>query len=151
MKFFGVEVITPALAAQREARRLQLAADLDNAVGVGIRLGNEKAALLSRFELTDRERMEAYELLKEARAARDAAAARADLADRVVTAQSAHVESLQKSNDKLVEAMMEMRRIGYGLIRDVLDENLSADATSTTDEDEDAVERDPDTHRRTDE
>lgn len=88
------------------------------------------------LEICDADRMKGYDLLKECRL-------RAELAERSLTAAQAHAAALQGSNDKLVQTMMEMRRAGYGLIADVLKEDLQDGAKSVDEEDEDAVKEDP--------
>lgn len=58
---------------------------------------------------------------------------RADLAELVVQSQSGHIASLERSNEKLLGTMMEMRRVGFSPAPEMAD---LQDGIGTVDDDD---------------
>lgn len=60
---------------------------------------------------------------------------RADTASAIVRGQAAHIEQLQRANDRMLTAITDMRRTGYALPSDVLKEPVNDEITTVADDD----------------
>lgn len=147
MKLLGWEIISRRAAAERYDAALEREKDKNRAEGRARNLQTEVDSLRTDLENCDGERRQGYELLKYARVATAEAQARSELAERVVQSQAGSIETAMRSNEHLVKAMMEMRRVGFGLIADVLKEDAGP-AKSVDKEDQDAVDENPEEHAK---
>jgi len=119
--------------------------EVDQLLYVGKRLeadlaeatASRDAALKSRER--DRDKLEA-EILGE-RTGRAEATKRAETAELIARGQAKHIEALQRSNDKMLSAITDMRRVGFALPLDIADPDPEG-LTSVDQDDRHAVQHD---------
>ena len=70
--------------------------------------------------------------------------ARAQSAERVVDSQNQHIATLDASNQKLIDTVVEMRRVGFGLLTDLEHMDLTGAGGSVAEDDEAAIVENPD-------
>lgn len=81
------------------------------------------------------------EHVKDARLLTQAESHRADVAERMVEHQDASIKQLMASNDRMVDLVASMRRVGFGILEPI----ETSDTPATTDQyDREAVEQNPD-------
>lgn len=133
MKLFGWELLSPKDAAA-------IKADVEHAAS---ELERWRTIANARREIADGWQQSGADARGRAELAEHTAREQA----RTIAALQTSNDTLMASNDRLVQAMMEMRRVGYGLIKDIEgDDDLQDGAKSVDEEDEDAVLAAPEDH-----
>lgn len=129
MRLFHWYVIrnTALVALETERDQLRVAVQLDY---------QEKRELEAQLADTGRS-------LEHCEASLDEARKRAETAETIARGQAKHIEALQRSNETMLQSIVDMRRTGFSLPSDVLNEPDPDGISSVHDDDLQALEEHP--------
>lgn len=143
MRLFHWYVIrnTDLVALETERDQLRVAAQADH---IELQRRNEQIAemLNAVRAATMSETQVARDLQREV-AVRVEAQKRAETAEAIVKGQAKHIEALAASNDKMLESIVDMRRVGFSLPSDVLSEPDPDGISSVHNDDLEAIKDSP--------
>lgn len=146
--FLAWSVISPSLVwylMRRQANREHARLLAENGE---CRARKETAAielleLEAKYEARTKTWSEAAEQLDRTIALLDETRKRAETAEGIARGQAQHIEALQRSNDKMLQSITDMRRTGFSLPDDILREASDDRVTTVQDDDREYVSEHP--------
>lgn len=108
-----------------------------------IAAAGEIAALEGKIKTLDAARIEDGRAMELSEVRRAEATRRAELAEGILRGQAKHIGALEASNKKLLDSVIEMRRVGFALPSDILNSPDPDVITTVADDDLQAVKTYP--------